>query len=151
VLTERCGPLIEGWIDSVRKAIAPAIAIFWFVANAAASEYPLLDVGVDQFVYLKGEVLQSVQSGADFWLRVNITPGDYGTWRDTIVVTYRAVSPLQERIREKTVVGFQKWHRGRTSYKTVLGATLELPLVNACLLWDENDTLRFAPPKGCGW
>ena len=119
--------------------------------NIAAAEYPLSDAGPGQFVNLRGEVVQSVQSGADFWLRVNITPGDYGIWRDTIIVTYRAVSPLQDHIREKTVVGFRGWHRGKTSYKTVLGAALQLPLVEACLLWDENGALRFAPPKGCGW
>jgi len=46
-----------------------------------------------------------------------------------------------------TVVQFQGRHRGKTSHKTALGATLELPLVNACLLWDENDALRFAPRR----
>ena len=137
--------------------IRSGIAAFWvtltlveLVASAAA-ESPLADLAPDQFIYLRGEVIQSVQSGADFWLRVNITLNDYGNWRDTIIVTYRAVSPLQERIREKTVVGNKGWHRGKTSYKTALGATLELPLVNACLLWGENDALRFTPPKGCGW
>ena len=82
-------------------------------------------------------------------LRVNLTRGDYGIWKDTIIVTYRAVSPLQPPVREDAVVQFQGRHRGKTKYKTVLGATLELPLVDACLLWDENDSLRFPPPPGC--
>jgi hypothetical protein len=108
-------------------------------------------MSVGQFVNLSGQVVESVQSGKDFWLRVNITRGDYGTWRDTILVTYHAVSNLQEHINEKAIVDFRGWYRGNTSYKTVLGATMHLPLVDACLLEGANDSLRFAPPRGCGW
>ena len=46
-----------------------------------------------------------MQSGKDYLLRVNITAGDYGTWRDTILVKYHAVSRLQERINEKALLG----------------------------------------------
>jgi hypothetical protein len=136
------------------KLLSPVIktVFFWLlVVDTAVAETPLRDVPVGQFTYLKGQVIESVQSGADFWLRVNITRSEYGNWSDTIVVTYRAVSPLQDRIREKTIIGFQGWHRGKTSYQTVLGATLQLPLFEACLLWNEDDALRFAPPRGCGW
>jgi hypothetical protein len=133
-----------------RKAIAPAMnAVVLFFVSTAAAQSPLSSVAEGQFIYLKGEVAQSVQSGADFWLRVNITPGDYGIWRDTIIVTYHAVSPLQERIGEKAIVEFQGWHRGKARYKTVLGAVLELSLVEACLLWDTGEALRFPPPPNC--
>jgi len=132
-----------GWQTLICMASA------WFTANVAALDLSNVDVG--NFLNLKGQVIESVQTGKDFWLRVNITESDYGTWRDTIVVTYCAVSPLQQYIREKTVVGFQGWYRGKTRYKTALGATLEVPHVEACLLWNENEALRFAPPKGCGW
>ncbi|WP_426440084.1 SPOR domain-containing protein [Bradyrhizobium genosp. P] len=150
------GPFIQivckNWMFSGRATASPIFAaLLLLLINTAAAESPLLNVEVGRFVYLKGKVVQSLQSGADFWFRVDITPTDYGSWKDTIIVRYHAVSPLQLQypIQESAVVEFQGWHRGKTSYQTALGATLELPLVDACLLWDSDDALRFAPPPGC--
>jgi len=125
-------------------------ALLWLSANTASAE-PLSNVGVDRFVWLRGQVVQSVQSGPDFWLRVNVTRAEYGIWKDTIIVSYHTASPLQLQypIREKTIVEFAGWHRGKTSYQTVLGANLELPLVEACVLWDAEDSFRPVTPAGC--
>jgi hypothetical protein len=46
--------------------------------STAATETPFEGVRVGTFLNLAGQVVQSVQSGEDFWLRVNITQGDYG-------------------------------------------------------------------------
>ena len=85
-------------------------AVFWvfIVSSATAETFSTLTTSVNtgRFLWLRGQVIESVQSGDNFWLRVNVTPGDYGIWKDTIIVTYRAV------------VEFQGRHRGKTSYKT---------------------------------
>jgi len=126
-----------------------AVIFCLFFATMASAQTPLSDTAVGTFVDLKGKVVETVQSGSDFWLRVDITPIGDGYWKDTIVVTYRAVSPLQQQIPEKTIIGFQGWYRGLTSYKTVQGITNNLPLVDACMLWNENDGLRFVRPPNC--
>jgi hypothetical protein len=135
----------------MKRIWALSFALVFAVGMAKAEAHPLDDALAGGFGELKGKVVESVQSGPHFWLRVDITRIGPGYWKDTIIVTYRTVPQREQRIPEKTIVGFKGWYRGKTSYQTVLGATLELPLVEACLLWDENDTLRFAPPKGCGW
>ena len=86
----------------MRKVIAHAIATFQFVASAAASEYTLSNVGAGHFINLRGQVVQSDTVGSRFLARGK----HYArrrTRRDTIIVTYRAESPLQQSIHEKTV------------------------------------------------
>ncbi|MCC8945967.1 hypothetical protein H8A97_12880 [Bradyrhizobium sp. Arg62] len=131
------------------RLAAAAIGLLLSTTGAAVAQEALSNVRVGQFVYLSGKVIQSIQSGNSYVLRVNITRNDYGNWRDTVLVKYRAVSPQQTSIPEDTIVSFQGWNRGLGSYETVLGKTLELPIVEACLLYDRNGALRFAPPPGC--
>jgi hypothetical protein len=144
-------PTYRRGTSMIRNFAANALVWLFVVSSAAADTFSDVDTGVDtgRFVWLRGQVIQSIKSGENFLLRVNIMRVERGLWKDSIIVTYRTVSPLQPYIRENAVVQFQGRHRGKMSYKTVLGETLELPLVNACLLWDENDSLRFPPPPGC--
>ncbi len=36
-------------------------------------------------IYFRGQVVQSVQDGRDYVLRVNVSPGAYETWKDTVL------------------------------------------------------------------
>lgn len=76
-----------------------------------------------------GEVIQVMQEGDTYMLRVNVTPVSYG-YKDTILVLYTAKSGDQ-RILEDDVVTLYGTMAGMYTYETVMGAELTVPLMSA--------------------
>lgn len=80
-------------------------------------------------VKFKGEVIQVLQDGNDYTLRVNVTKVSYG-YTDTIMVAYTAADG-DPRILEDDVVTLYGTMQGMYSYESVLGATITVPLMFA--------------------
>jgi hypothetical protein len=82
-----------------------------------------------------GKVIQSIQSGQSYVLRINVTPGNYNSWQDTIYVHYkpRALTE-QDRIVEGDLVSVRGTFAGIRSYQSVLGDTIKDPSVVACVI-----------------
>ena len=80
-----------------------------------------------------GKVIQAMESTLyglkTDTLRINITKTSY-SYTDTIYVTYTA-STDASRILEDDIVTIWGINKGTTSYETVLGATVTLPMVQA--------------------
>lgn len=76
-----------------------------------------------------GEVIQVMQEGDTYTLRVNVTPTSYG-YKDTILVLYPAKAGDQ-RILEDDVVTLYGVMAGMYTYETVMGAELTVPLMSA--------------------
>ncbi len=76
-----------------------------------------------------GEVIQVMQDGNEYTLRVNVTDTGY-YWTDTIMVYYEA-SDGSPRILEDDVMTFYGVMSGMHSYESVLGATITVPLMLA--------------------
>ncbi len=81
-------------------------------------------------VAFTGKVIQVMQDGNSYTLRVNVTKGSYGIWSDTILVSYKAGAG-DSRILEDDVMTFYGTMNGMYSYKSVLGATVTVPLLVA--------------------
>lgn len=81
-------------------------------------------------VAFRGKVIQTMQDGNGYTLRVNVTEGRYGLWDDTILVSYAAKSG-EARILEDDIMTFYGTMKGMYSYKSVLGATITVPLLIA--------------------
>ena len=80
-------------------------------------------------VVFQGKVIQVMESSGAYTLRVNVTQGRY-TWDNTILVYY-AASSGSSRILEDDVMTFYGTMNGMYSYKSVLGATITVPLMKA--------------------
>lgn len=78
----------------------------------------------------KGKVIQVMQDGNSYTLRVNVTEGRYGIWDDTILVSYKAASG-SARILEDDIMSFYGTMNGMYSYQSVMGATITVPLLIA--------------------
>lgn len=77
-------------------------------------------------VYYTGQVIQVMEERSGYAMRISVTKKEFG-WEDPILVRCNcAVRPLQDDIVE-----FVAKVEGRQSYKTVLGATMTLPMVTA--------------------
>ena len=83
-------------------------------------------------VKFTGKVIQSLQDGLDFALRVDVTQGSYGMWKDTVYVDHRARAADNARILEGDVIRFRGKFVGIKSYQAVLGQTIQIPEVVAC-------------------
>jgi hypothetical protein len=81
-------------------------------------------------IRLSGKVIQSIQDGNDYTLRVNVTR-DGNFWKDTMLVNYRAPAP-SPRIVEGDFIDMGGVSTGIQSYKTILGATVQIPHLIAC-------------------
>lgn len=84
-----------------------------------------------KYAALRGEVIQVMEDGLSYTLRVNITKGSYGFWSDTILVTYTAKSKDEDRILEDDIVKMYGMLGGTYTYETVLGSQLTIPILFA--------------------
>lgn len=112
-----------------------ALSVDQVKAKSASITYELLarspTTYTGQLVTLRGQVIQVVQGGLDYTLRVNVSRGKYDNWRDTIYVDYRAGSAAEPRILNDDVIQLWGEYVGITSYKAVLGQTIQIPHVVA--------------------
>lgn len=76
-----------------------------------------------------GEVIQVLQEGNSYTLRVNITQVSYG-WSDTIMVSYTS-SAGESRILEDDVITLYGVMGGMYTYETIFGAEVTVPLLFA--------------------
>jgi hypothetical protein len=90
-----------------------------------------------------GKVIQSIQSGQSYVLRINVTPGNYNSWQDTIYVDYKAAG--QDRIVEGDLVSVRGTFAGVRSYQSVLGETIKVPSVIACVIRPSLGNIPSCP------
>ena len=82
-------------------------------------------------IMYKGEVVQVVEKDDSYVLRVNVTKGSYGIWRDTVWVEYTKKSTDKGRILEDDIITFYGYGADTISYETVMGSTVTIPAVLA--------------------
>ncbi len=75
-------------------------------------------------VYFRGRVVQVIEKRGDFQLRVNVTPGGYGFWEDTVFLRY-ADAPV--RILEDDIIAFVGRMNGTVTYESILGGEITIP------------------------
>jgi hypothetical protein len=79
----------------------------------------------------KGKVIQAIDDGDDVVMRVNVTADqNFRIFTDTVYVEYRRDSQSM-RIVEEDIVEFVGEFRGIKTYRSVMGATIQLPSVKA--------------------
>jgi hypothetical protein len=88
------------------------------------------DAYIGKYAALTGEVIQVIEDGTDYTLRVNITKGTY-TWSDTILVTYTQKDSQEPRILEDDIINLYGVLGGTHTYETVMGAQLTVPIMDA--------------------
>lgn len=83
------------------------------------------------YAALTGEIIQSMEDGDSYTLRVSITKGEYGFYTDPILVTYTKKDASESRLLEDDIVTLYGQLAGTYTYKTVLGNELTIPLLKA--------------------
>ena len=91
---------------------------------------------VGKRVFYRGEVVQVIEDQEDFQLRVNVTPGDYGFWDDTVFLRY-ADAPV--RILEYDIIAFVGRMNGTFTYETVMGGNITIPDIIVLSLIIESE------------
>lgn len=81
-------------------------------------------------VYFTGKVVQTIESGNNVILRVNVTEGDYGIWQDTLLVNYSR-SEGESRILENDIINLWGKVKGLKTYKALLKNQITVPEVDA--------------------
>lgn len=103
------------------------------------------DAFLEQPLSFAGKVIQFVQTGQGYVLRVNVTPGKYKIWEDTIFVEYKAHGFEEGRIAEGDVVSVRGTFTGIKSYKSVVGDTIRMPAVAACVVQRGQSNIATCP------
>lgn len=83
-----------------------------------------------KYAALKGEVIQVIEDGNTYTLRVDITKNKY-YWSDTILVTYTKIDKSEPRILEDDIVNMYGMLGGTYTYETVMGSKLTVPILYA--------------------
>lgn len=78
----------------------------------------------------KGEVIQVMEDGDEYILRVNVTKGNY-YWDDTILVYYTKKDSSEPRILEDDIIMLYGYGFDTVTYETVMGASVTIPAVMA--------------------
>lgn len=94
---------------------------------------------VGKLVKLKGEVIQVMEEDLQVTLRVNITyvPFEYsddGYYEDTVLISYQKSDEDESRILENDIVNIYGVSNGNTSYTSVLGSEVNLPIIDAFIV-----------------
>lgn len=79
------------------------------------------------YAKFRGEVIQVMEDGDDYTLRVSITQGKY-IWSDPIMVSYTRQDDTEGRILEDDIVTMYGMLAGTYTYTTVMGSSLTVPL-----------------------
>ena len=81
-------------------------------------------------VKFRGEVIQVIEDGDKYTLRVNVTPKNY-YWTDTILVQYTKQDSSEPRILEDDIVTLYGYAANTITYESVMGASITVPAVLA--------------------
>ena len=119
-------------------------------SDASHAMYLELQQRADSFVgkplSFAGKVIQSIKTGQHYVLRVNVTPEKYNSWRDTIYVEYDAPAAAGEnRIAEGELVSVRGTFSGVRSYQSVIGDTIKVPAVVACVIQSGVGNIPACP------
>ena len=116
-------PTFEEWKESAEEI--PYRTLFRYAEQ-----------NVGKRVFYRGEVVQVIEDQGDFQLRVNVTPGDYGFWSDTVFL--RDVdAPV--RILEGDIIAFVGRMNGTFTYETVMGGKVTIPDITVVSLIIESE------------
>ena len=91
---------------------------------------------VGKRVYYRGEVVQVIEDEGDFQLRVNVTPGEYGFWEDTVFLRH-ADAPV--RILEDDIIAFVGRMNGTLTYESAMGGNVTIPDITVLSLIIESE------------
>ena len=86
-------------------------------------------------VYYRGEVIQVIEDGNYFQLRVNITPTEYG-WEDTVFLHYPD-APV--RVLEGDEISFVGRVQSVITYESTMGGSVTIPELVAHELLIESE------------
>jgi hypothetical protein len=92
-----------------------------------------------------GQVIQSIAGAQANALRINVTPGKYNSWQDTIYVEYKPAAAGPARIAEGALISIRGTFSGTKSYQSVIGDTITVPSVTACLIRPGVENIAACP------
>lgn len=92
-----------------------------------------------------GQVIQSIPGAQRSVLRVNVTPGKYNSWQDTIYVEYDPPAAGPTQIAERALISVRGIFSGTKSYQSVIGDTITVPSVVACLIRPGVENIAACP------
>lgn len=75
----------------------------------------------------RGKVVQVMESGGTGIIRMDVTPGSYGYWTDTVYVTYAGTTPAVE----DSIIVVYGTIGGSHTYESQAGYQITLPLIEA--------------------
>ncbi|MBS3947200.1 MAG: hypothetical protein KGZ57_02685 [Dethiobacter sp.] len=109
-----------------------------FKANSILIPYEDLARKTEKYVGKKtkfnGQVIQVKEIyDNEIVLRVNVTKGEYGIYRDTIWINYK-YEEGESRILEDDIINVWGEIKGRKSYLTVLGAKITIPELDGVVI-----------------
>jgi hypothetical protein len=104
-----------------------------FVTYDDLARYPDKWRGKD--VTIEGKVIQVVEDG---FLRISVTQGDYGVWKNDIIIFGNALNDRNGRILVDDIIIVLGRYDGLTTYTTVLGSSATVPK-----MWVEK--YEYAP------
>lgn len=84
----------------------------------------------NQLMTVTGEVIQVTDISGGYFIRMNITKGEYDIWTDTIAATVIA-NPNGERILEGDIIKIYGECAGLYTYESVFGVSISLPKIDA--------------------
>ena len=104
-----------------------------YASTARSIPYRELARNTEQYVGVRvryvGEVIQALEEGGRQYLRVNVTPHEFGLWEDTVFV--EVADPAAPRILEDDVIEVLGEVRGRFTYTAIFGQKVTLPHIVA--------------------
>lgn len=125
-----CGQVIQ----TEAYSLSPEEKIAIYKQNCTNYSYDEIarnpDTYKGKYAKLTGQVIQVMEDGDSYTLRVDITKkGSY--WTDTILVSYTKQDANESRILEDDVITMYGMLAGTYTYKTVMGSSLTVPLLYA--------------------
>jgi hypothetical protein len=99
-----------------------------------------------QKTYFVGKVEQVMEKNNDIVLRVNVTPGEYDIWEDTVWVNYTKPEE-QDRILEEDIVQIWGTVKGLRTYEAIMGNEVSIPEINAAYITIGEPTAVVAEPQ----
>jgi hypothetical protein len=120
-------------------------------ANSDASHQMYLDLvrRADAFagkpLSFAGQVIQSIPGAQRNALRINVTPGKYNSWQDTVYVEYKPSAAGPAQIAEGTLISVRGTFSGTKAYQSVIGDMITVPSVVACLIRPGVENIAACP------
>ena len=121
--TPRPTPTFEEWKESAEEI--PYRTLFRYAED-----------NVGKRVFYRGEVVQVIEDQGDFQLRVNVTPGEYGFWEDTVFLRH---DDAPVRILEDDIIAFVGIMNGTLTYESAMGGKVTIPDITVVSLIIESE------------